>query len=874
MGRFHARDIFQGNDVKPSPGSKIPKLPYWILRKLACHSFTEGYAGDIEEEYEERIRCRGKRNTVTWIWKHALAVLPWALKYELLWQVRMIKSYLKIALRNIHKNKGYSFLNIAGLTIGIGCCLFIGLYSQFEKSYDTHHENINRIYRINFGQVTTAPAIAPAMKANFPEVENFAHMYASGESLIKLTNNMSFKTGLTYANEQIFNVFTLPLINGIPEIALKMPFSAVIDEDTAQKYFPDENPIGKTLNISTRFGVNDFEITGIMKDIPINSHFDTHIFVSLETFKRYGVDLNNWGSNYMHSYILLAENVDSHAVENKIPDLFKKYTGRENDGYTLQPLADIYLKSADMSFQMKAGSDINFIYILSFTAFLILIVGCVNYTNLFTACSLKRFREIGVRKVFGANRSHLVYQFLCESIMMTLTAVALSIVAVCLFMNPLSSLFGTELKFNMINIPHFLILTVGIGIIAMSLSGLYPAFFLSTLRPADIFRRAGGKKPGSAFFRNSLIVVQFAISVFLIIASLAVTHQVQFIRNKNLGFEREHILVIPVLQNSELLDKQDSFKTEMLRIPGIQALTFSSTTPMNLDWRNGVDYEGKTDYTKGIQICCSYVDYDFLDVFGLELIAGRNFSRDMAIDAIPEQSFIINETAAKQLGWENPIGKRMRFSQRKMGSVIGVVKDFHNLPLSLRIEPVALMLTDTNKLLLSIKIHSENMQETLSAVEKTWNTFSNGWPFEYEFMDNAYAAMYKSEILMKNQLRFFSALAIFLSCFGFFGLVSFIVERRTKEIGIRKILGASAYEIIALFSRGFTKQIMLANIIAWPIAYFFMNKWLQNFEYRTHIGIWVFMAATALSVLISFITIFSQTYKAAVANPVNSIRNE
>jgi putative ABC transport system permease protein len=862
--------------LKPSHDSKIPKLPFWLLRKLACHNQPEGYAGDIEEEYEERARFLGKRKTIVWIWIHALAALPKAVKHELVWEVLMIKNYLKIALRNIHKNKGYSFLNITGLAMGIGCCLFIGLYNQFELSFDRYHENVDRIYRINLmGQATTAPALAPAMKDNFPEVENVVQVYDPGEGLIELTDNTRFKTRLIYANEQIFNVFSFPLIDGIPETALEMPFSAVIDEDTARNYFRNKNPIGETLNISTRFGNNDFQITGIMKNIPVNSHFDTHIFVSLETFKQYGVNLNEWNANYMHSYLLLTENSDYHAVEKKISGLFKKYIGIKYDGYFLQPLADIYLKSADIAFQMKPGSDINFIYILSFISFLILLIGCVNYVNLFTAHSLKRFKEIGVRRVFGADKSKLVNQFLCESLLMTITAVSLSVAAVCLFINPLSALFGTELNFNMMNIPYFVFLTFGIGIIAMSLSGIYPAFFLSSLKPADIFRRAGADKPGSVLVRNSLVIFQFAISIFLIVASLVITNQVRFIRNKKLGFDRKHIVVLPVLQNNEVVHKRDIIKTEMHKIPGVKASTFSSTLPMNLDWRNTIRYfEGRTDDAEYIQICCSYVDYDFLDVFDLELITGRNFSRDIASDAIAERSFIINEAAARRLGWENPLGKRMRFSQNEMGTVIGVVKDFHNLPLSQRIEPVALMITNTNQRLLSIKIQSENIQETIAAIEKIWDKFANGWPFEYTFMDQSYDDMYKSEIRMKNQLQFFSAIAVFLSCFGLFGLVSFIVERRTKEIGIRKVLGASVFEIIALITRGFTKKIILANLIVWPVAYFFMNKWLQNFAYQVNIGILVFIAASALSLFVFLTTIFFQTYKAAAANPVKSLRHE
>jgi putative ABC transport system permease protein len=866
--------------MKSSLRLKIPKWPYWILKKLAFNSLPEGYAGDIEEEYEERIRYFGKRKTNAWIWIHALTALPGALKYTFVWSVIMIKNYLKIALRNIHRNKGYSFFNITGLIIGMGCCLFIGLYSQYELSFDKFHLNRDRIYRINLvsnqtGGVTTAPALAPAMKNDFPEIENIVQMYDPGKSLIKLNHHMTFSTKLIYANEQIFNVFTFPLINGISETALEKPYSAVIDEETARKYFQNENPIGKTLNISTRFGVHDFQITGIMRNIPITSHFDAHIFIPLETMRKDGVNLNVWGSNYMHSYILLRKNSDYQAVEKKIPLLCEKYTRHKIDGYTLQPLADIHMKSADLSFQLKPGGDINSLYILSFTAFLVLLIGCGNYINSFIALSFKRYQEIGIRKVFGAHKSKLVHQFLYESLLMILMAALLSVFVVCLLINPLSNIFGTKLILNLTNIPTFILLALGIGIISVCLSGIYPAIYLSKLKPADIFKRAYADRPGKLFFRNSFVVIQFAVSVFLIIASIGISKQMDFVRNKKLGFNREHILVIPVSQNIEALNKQDIIKTEMQNIPGIKNITFSSTIPMNLDWRNSVDYEGRTDDTENIQICCSYVDDGYLDVFGLELVAGRNFPRDIPSDAFCERAFIINETAAKRLGWENPIGKKMRFEQNEMGTVIGVVKDFHNLPLSLRIEPVALMQTKMkNKRLLSVKIQSENIRETVSAVERIWNKYSSGWPFEYEFMDKAYDNMYKSEISINNQFRFFSALAIFLSCFGLFGFVSLIIKRRTKEIAIRKILGASVSEIFALFARGFLKQIVLANIIAWPIAYYFMSKWLQNFAYRTNIGFFIFIVAGIVSMAVSLITIVSQTYKAAVTNPVKSIRNE
>ena len=861
--------------MKPVFRSSVPRLPFWVLRTLAFHGLPEGYAGDIEEEYAERVRSLGRRKTLAWIWIHALAALPRALKYECAWGTHMILWNLKTALRNIKKNGGYSLLNIVGLTLGIGCCLFIGLYGQFERGFDRFHANFDRMYRLHLaGQATTIPALAHAMKADFPEVENFVQMYNPGDALIKLKDGSSFKTSLIYVTPRLFEVFSFPLTGGNPGAVLEKPYSAVIDEETARIYFGPENPVGKTLNISTRFGVHDYQITGLMRNLPANSHVDAHLFVTLEAMMQNGAYIDAWRGNYMYSYVLLAKNADRRAVEGKIPGLLEKYAGRKIEGYALQPLADIHLKSAGLSFPMKPGGDINSLTILSFIAFLILLIGCLNSANLVTALSLKRFREIGVRKVFGANRSRLTAQFLCESLILTLAAALLSVALVGLLIRPLSGLFGSALSVNGLNIPRSIGLGLGIGFFSLILSGLYPALRLSTLKPAEIFKRVQGDKPGKTFFRNSLVIVQFAVSIFLIIASIGVTSQVNYIRNKTPGFDRDHVLVIPVSQSAGVLNRQDLVKAEMRKIPGVENLTFSSTIPMKLDWRNGVDYEGRADNAPRIQLCFSYVDDDFLDVFGLELVAGRNFSPGIATDAQFERAFIINETAAKRLGWENPVGKRLRCSQDEMGTVIGVVKDFHNLPLSQRIEPVALTMTDRNKRVLSVKVRSENIRETLSAVEKTWNAYSNGWPFEFEFMDGAYDQMYKSEFRMNAQFRVFSALAVFLSCFGLFGLVSFLVERRTKEIGIRKVLGASVSGIFALFTRGFAKQIVFANLIAWPIAYYGLNRWLQNFAYRTEIGFFAFPAAGVLSLVVAFVTIFSKTYRAAAANPVNSIRNE
>ena len=791
-----------------------------------------------------------------------------------LWRMAMWKNYLKTSARNLTKNKGYSTLNVAGLTVGVLACLLIGPFVQSELGFDRFNENFDRIYRITFKQATTAPALAPAMRDSFPEVENYVHMYDPGEVLIKRSkNNATFKTRTLYASAGLFDVFTLPLLQGDPATALDKPFTTVIDEETARTHFGGEDPIGQTLNISTRFGAGDYQITGIMRDVPRNSHFRPHVLISQETFNTFGNDLKSWNGNWIHSYILLKDNADARAVQDRIPQLVASHTGEAREGYALQPLADIHLKSSAMAFSIEPGSDVSYLTILSFAAFLILLIACTNYANLVTANSLKRFQEIGVRKVFGAERAQLVGQFLLESGAVVLTAVAFSVLLFGLLIKPAAAFFGAEARTLLASMPRMGLLILGIGAASAVLCGIYPALYLSRIRPAEIFRRIDAEKPGKSLLRNGLVAFQFAISIFLIIAAMTVGRQVRFIRNQDLGFNRERILVLSVGQNKDMQGRGDILKTEMKKIPGIQGLTFSSTLPMNIDWRNGFDYEGRTDERTGFMICCCYVDPDYCDVFGLNLIAGQGFSSDNPGDAKQERAFLINEAAARMLAWENPIGKRMAFEGR-VGRVVGVVKDFHNLPLSMRIEPVALIQSERNRRLLSIKIRSANMEKTIADVKKAWDKFADGWPFEYHFMDETYDAMYKSEIRMSRQFRVFSAASLFLTCFGLFGLVSFMTERRTKEIGIRKVLGASAPEICRLLGSGFTKPIVLANLIAWPVAYFYLNGWMKKFAYHTDIGLGVFLLAGISTWMIAMIAVMGRSYRAAAANPVDSIRNE
>jgi len=861
----------ENRDHKPS------RFAWWILEKLSVYSQRYLIKEDLEEEYQNLCQTQGKRRARQWLRRQTLLAVGFYLKYLFSWRTLMLKNYLKITIRNIKRHKGYSFINISGLAIGMACSLIIGFYIQSELGFDRHHEKADRIYRINRGeQVLTPPALVPALKENFPEVEEAIQLYNRRDVLVWVTHNICFKARWISADKNVFKVFTFPLIHGNPETALEKPYTVVIDEETAHKYFGTENPVGSTLNLQ---GEQDFQITGVMKNIPQKSHFHTHIFASIETLRQNPSDFNEneWRSNFIHSYILLRENFNHPELEKKLPELIEEYTGRADDSFTLQPLKDIYLKSVAHWSHMGPVSDIRYVHIFSSVAFLILLIVCFNYMNLATACSLKRSREIGVRKAIGAHRAQLVRQFLSESLLMTFTALIMAVALIHILMKPLSNLIGKNIEFHFINIPG-LLLILGIGIITGLLSGAYPAFYLSAFKPFTVLKGTLSQNAKGRFFRNTLVVVQFTISIFLIVVMIVISNQMHLIQNKKLGFDRDNIVVIPVGHNKELLKKQDIVKTELLRAPGIRNATFSTTIPMDIYWGTGIDYEGRSEDERYI-IRYALVDYDYLDVFGLELLKGRNFSRDFPSDITGGGAYILNETVVRQLGWKNPIGKKFRFSPRsEMGAVIGVVKDFHNFPFFRRSGPVALALSSatirTQPRYLSIKIHSENITKTVSSIERVWDQFCSGWPFEFSFMDEAYDQMYKSEIRMNHLFRSFSALAIFLSCLGLFGLASFTAEQRTKEISIRKVLGASVPEIFILLSRGLSKWVLLANIIAWPAAYYFMNKWLQNFAYRIGLSVWVFILSGLAAFCIALFTVSYQSIKAATANPVKSLRYE
>jgi putative ABC transport system permease protein len=674
-------------------------------------------------------------------------------------------------------------------------------------------------------------------------------------------------------------VFDLPFIYGDPTTALEKPFSVVIDEETADKLFGHINPVGKTLHV-IRGQEMDFQVTGVMENLPPNSHFRPNLLGQFETQNSLGLSraLNSWEAHWFHSYLLLKEGSSARELEKKIQSFIEQrihpLSSSQNWTYLLMPMTDIHLKSTDILKKLEEGGDIKSIYICILLALFTLFIAGINFINLSTARSFTRCREVSIRKVVGAYRTQLAKQFLGESLILTAISLTAAIGFVLLTLKGFAQIMDREITSHAMIHPEFILGLLAAFILAGFLSGFYPALYLSGFKPLTLLKGAIPQASKGLNLRNSLVVFQFAISLFLIISTLIISGQIHLIRTKKLGFDRDQVVVIN-LNDDKIRQTRDIIKNELLQYQGIKGVTFTQTLPTNINWDSDFDYEGRGNNEYPF-FYYSQVDYDYVDFFDMEITDGRNFSREMATDAAGGGAFILNQTAVKHLGWEDPIGKKIGFPGNNMGTVIGVVKDFNCHSLHFPGEPAVLILNTGpwNIYFLSIKVRPENIAQTLGAIEKVWKKHSDGYPFEYYFLDEAYDNLYKSEIKLNLFFRLFTLIAIFISSLGLFGLASFTAERRTKEIGIRKVLGASVPSIVIFVSRGFTKWVLLANIFAWPVAYYFTNKWLQNFAYRIDLSVWIFVLSGLAAFIIALLTVSYQSIKAATANPVDSLRYE
>ena len=794
----------------------------------------------------------------------------------------MLRSYLTIALRHMSRQKSYTAINVLGLAVGMACAMLIFLYVDFELSYDRYHETADRVYRVAVNNdARTPPAMAPALQEDFPEVVRYVRLLpTTGTWVMKHEEHIYYENRVYWADNALFDVFDFPLIRGDARSALEAPLSVVISEDTARKYFGEADPMGRTINADSGFLL--LTVTGVMENTPANTHLQADFIISLAT--AFQEDLGSWSWINFYTYILLSEGQSPAVTERKLPDFVNRHIGEQLEerggrfDLFLQSLTDIHLRS-NLEHEPGANSDITYIYILSAIAVFILAVACINFINLSTARFAARAREVGLRKVLGAHRIQLMRQFLGESVLLSVLAMILALAAAWAISPYFDDFAGKPVTADFLGQPgHALWLLVlpAVALIVGLLSGSYPAFLLSSMQPVQGVKGGRRLDASGAMSRKILVVVQFAISTALIISTGILFNQADYIQNKKLGFNKDRVIVIPTL--NVVMDKFEPWKEALLQHPGVAGVTHARSLP-GLAGNIGQVSTGtmqRVDDPENIRhdVQGLSVALDFVETLGMELLAGRTHSGAFNWDA-ERENVMINDTARRVLGWDTPeaaIGRQVRFGDSSTATVIGVIGDFHFRTLHLKIEPLVLSLRGGPHL--AIRLHPGEMRQTLDIIEHQWSRFFPDLPFTYAFLDENIDRLYRSEVVIGYVIGVFAMVAVFLACLGLFALVSFTAELRTREIGIRKSLGASVYRMLALLSGEFVGLVLLANVFAWPAAWLFMQRWLTSFAYRAEVGWGVFFLAGGLALLITVLTIGYHVTRTALANPAEVLRNE
>jgi len=797
----------------------------------------------------------------------------------------MFRNALKIALRHVRKHKAYAVINIAGLAVGMACCLLIALFVRDELAFDRHHEKADRIFRLidgfNVGSgdegyyaLASAP-FAPALKGEIAQVEDAVRFLPGRRVLVAAGEKKLYEDNFFYVDGSVFGIFTVPLVKGDPATALGEPNTLVISERIAAKYFGREDPVGKTLRINDR----DFRVTGVMADWPRSSHFAADLLGSMTTLESIPVwrerFFDNWVRHEFYTYLLLEEEAAAAGVEAQLPGFIEKHAAAEVKealgeklSSRLQPLTAIHLRS-HLQLELAPNGDIRYVTIFSVIAAFILLIACVNFMNLATARSAARAMEVGLRKAVGAGRAELVRQFLGESFLFTAVALILAVLLVVIALPAFNALSGKALA------PRDLLAAgtagslLAILIVVGFLSGSYPAFVLSSFQPVRVLKGRGRLAAGRPVLRKALVVGQFGISVVLIIATAVVLLQLDFMRNRKLGFDKDHVAVIRVRTDS-IRTNIDAIRTDLERNPAVLAATLANGVPgqqLAGDSLDLVTGEGK----KRVTVAMIYCDHDYVRTMGLEIVEGRDFSHQMGTDA--KEAFLVNEAAVRALGLAKPLETRMEWNEMA-GRVIGVVRDFQYQSLRQEIQPLVLHIAPRYASVVAVRIRPENVRDTLAYLERKWKEYDPDHPFEYSFADETFDSLYRGEERLGRIFGLAAGLALVIASLGLFGLALFAVETRTKEIGIRKVLGASPARIAALFVREFMLLVVLASALAWPAAYLLMGRWLRNFAYRVEMGPWIFVLSAGAAFAVALLTISAQTMRAVLADPVKSIRYE
>lgn len=861
---------------------KIPlKLAEWALRRAASEEDRFSICSDLNDMYKYYAREKGVFYAYSWYMMQVFISIPSMLKYSLTRSLNMFKNYFRVTFRNFKKYKGYSFINISGLAIGMACCIFIFLWVKDELSYDKYHKKADRIYRLEYDetiggvhyQYSTCPFAAPiAFNAEVPEVKAFTRLLpASG--LFKYKNQTFEVRRILFVDSTFFEIFSHEFIAGNSKNSLDSPGSIVMTEESAKRIFGKEEPLSRTINYNGRF---DLKVTGVIKNVPKNSHFTFDYVISYNTLPEASRKrLNGWMIINGWVYVLLDKNAQPDNVQAKLPAIVDNHEGKvlkqygTESFYKFRKLTDIHLRSHTGD-EIEPNGDINYVYIFSAIAVFILVIACINFMNLSTARSANRRKEISMRKVFGAYRIRLIYQILGETFITAFIGITASILIVTALMPYFNELTGKEIYINHLNNAGFWFGVIIITIFTSIFAGSYPSFYLSSFMPAAILKGSlsGHRKP---VFRNVLVVFQYAISIILIAGTIIIIKQLKFMKTQKLGFNKEQVLVVR-LKGRNIKQKSGIFKKELLNNPDIVECSRSSDVPGAIGIVLTTFQEGKSE-NESLTMDYIFCDHEFVNTYGIEIIKGRDFSKKFATDT--SNIYLINETAAEKFGWgEKSVGKKIGSDENDLGYIVGIVKDFHYKSLKEEIGPLVLMLNKEEFYFLSIKMRTKNISETISFIKNKWGGLEHDRNFEYFFVDERFNSLYQNEKRISRIITYFAILAIFVASLGLFGLASHTAERRKKEISIRKAVGAQVSKIVIMISGDFIKLVFLALILAVPVTYYLMSKWLEDFSYRINIGADVFICSAMLSIIIAILTVSYQAVKASMSNPVDSLREE
>jgi putative ABC transport system permease protein len=790
----------------------------------------------------------------------------------------MIKNYLLVAIRNLRRHKAYSLINITGLAIGMACTVLILLWVQDELSFDRFHDHAGRIVRVYRDEARTAsgsssaltsPPMAAALKKDFPEVLESTRFGTWQRRLVTNGETSVVETEYMHADPDFFEMFSFPFVKGDPQTAFSIPNSVVLSESAARKYFGSDDPMGRTLTVDGAF---DIIVTGVVQDPPSNSSLKFSMlspFALLLSKYLSELDSDNWGFNSFSTFLLLAPEVRAPDFSAKLDGYLQRYAAEDTDRLVVQPLTDIHLRST-VGHEPFATGSIKYVWIFSALALFILAIAAINFMNLTTARSVTRAREVGMRKVVGARRPQLVRQFFAESILTSLLALGIALIFVELSLSAFNGLSGKAITTDWLAKLPILLGCLGISLATGVFSGIYPALFLSAFRPIRVLKGVLRGAGGGTAFRKTLVILQFSLSVFLITGTAVISRQMTYLRTKDLGFDKERIIHLRLF--GELVGKYPVIRERLLQNPDVVSVTASLALPTDIRNSPGTpEWDGKDPSDKW-DIRADFVDFDYIETFRIPIVEGRSFSRHFATDA--EKAYIVNEEAVRRMGLKQPVvGQRFAF-WRLEGRIVGIMKDAHFQNFHTKIEPLVFKIFPDWFRFLYIKLKAGDTPAVLASIEKTWASLHLGYPFDYRFLDEDFDGLYRAEARMGTLFRTFAALAVFIACLGLFGLASFMAEQRTKEIGIRRILGASIPGITAIMSREFAVLVLAANLVAWPAAWFFMGRWLRGFAYRAELSPWSFVLSGAAALAVALLTVGALSVRAASANPADALRYE